>query len=639
MLKHKTIAVCVTGYNKNNEMKAVKGIKDKCREYGYNTLEFVNTIIKPELNSNIVIDKNVVNGEMQVFKLMNYDLIDAVIIFGDSFLDSDVFSRIVKTAKERGIPLIDIDDEMHTGVNKVTLSNRYAMESVIRHLIEHHGLTDIAFINGFRNNVQSDERLSAYKKILTEHNIPIREDMIYYGEFWTKSKECTEEIIRKGRLPQAIACANDTMACFCMDVLKSHNIRIPEDIIVTGFDGLVSGSEYTPSVTSVRRALYTAGATAVDLLKKFFEGEELPEETFVESEFVEGQSCGCVTEEYKVDIPYERRFEVVHGYKQFNKYVLDMNIEFSHIKDHNDLFTPLYFGAKLLGIDTLYICIDSRIANGQDILDVDKEPLDEWGVPQKMKSMLVLGHNVPVGFGFDTCDLIPGGLHDEEECFDYMFLSLYFKNNFLGYMAFIPPEDYMESDFLSTWIVAINNNAGGFYLNYDLTVALEELQRLYLRDMLTGFFNRRGLNKYERSFISSALKKEKVIAVVCADVDNLKKVNDSFGHEEGDNAIVTSANAMKEAFPDDSILVRTGGDEFLIYAAFDGSGEVDAVIGNVDRILDEYNRTSGKPYKAGCSCGYTLIRPGDEYVLDDIKNAADDNMYEVKRRKKAVRSD
>jgi DNA-binding LacI/PurR family transcriptional regulator len=255
-MKRKTIAICVTGYDDQNEITKIMGAKARCKELGYNVLTFFNSQRKPELNLDLVIPEDIMNGEMQVLRLINYDLLDGMIVFGESMLCPDMLVTITDECKKRGIPIVDIDDPMFDVCEKITLSNEKAMEDVIRHLVEDHGFTKIDFINGFKNNPQSDERLAAYKKVLTEHGIPVEEDRIHYGEFWRRAIECAKTIMARGELPEAIACANDTMAIFCMDTLKEAGYRIPEDVVVTGFDATIDSSLCKPTLTTARRAIY-----------------------------------------------------------------------------------------------------------------------------------------------------------------------------------------------------------------------------------------------------------------------------------------------------------------------------------------------------------------------------------------------
>ncbi|MBQ7071662.1 MAG: hypothetical protein IJM87_10355, partial [Ruminococcus sp.] len=172
-MKRKNIAVCVTGFDLEYEMDVVYGVYKRCRELGHNTFVFFNPTRKPQHGIDLVISDTVRNGEMMVFKLINYDMMDGIVIFGESLLDEEMYFEIGRKAKEHGIPLIDVDDLFHDNEKRIIMSNKYAMSAIVEHLIVDHGLTKIDFIGGIEfDNVQSTERLEAYKATLEKHGIP-----------------------------------------------------------------------------------------------------------------------------------------------------------------------------------------------------------------------------------------------------------------------------------------------------------------------------------------------------------------------------------------------------------------------------------------------------------------------------------
>ena len=636
-MKRKTIAVCITGFDLEYEMRVVDGVTKRCKELGLNCLVFFNPTRKPQRGLDLVLSDTIINGEMQVFRIMNYDLIDGIVTFGESLLDENTFFDIAKKAREKNIPLIDVDDLDHDQEKRIILSNKYAMEAVLEHLITEHGLTKIDFIGGFKdNNIQSEERLEAYKTTLKKHGIPVEDDRIYFGEFWRKAIECTEEIIKKPDLPEAIVCANDTMAFFCMDTLKEHGYKIPEDVIVTGFDAVSDCQSYTPSPTTVRRATFESGEKAVDLILEMINGNEPEDITYVDSVLVKGQSCGCLPSITLDDISYNERYSKYQDFKEFTRYILDMNVDFSVAEESNELFAGLTKGAKIFKFNKLFLCINSELEAESYDLGIDEE-IKPWTVPEKMVSMYNYGHEIPIGTEFPTSQLIPEALNDTDEALIYAFAPIYFKNTFLGYLAAEPSTIELEGDLLSTWLTAISNNAGSFYMNKKLEKALDELEMLNLHDPLTGMFNRRGLNKYEKDFLQNTIKSGKYLSVICADVDGLKIVNDAYGHEEGDNAITKCSDALLDVFPSSSISVRTGGDEFLILAAFDDLNEPDRLIKVIYERMEDYNRLQVKPYKVGCSCGHVTLKPDENTDLNTLKNEADSMMYLEKHKRKTVR--
>lgn len=118
-----------------------------------------------------------------------------------------------------------------------------------------------------------------------------------------------------------------------------------------------------------------------------------------------------------------------------------------------------------------------------------------------------------------------------------------------------------------------------------------------------------------------------------ADLDKMKQINDTLGHQEGDNALVETAAILKEVFRESDIIGRMGGDEFAILA-IDTTDETREVL--IDRLrnsLDDYNRPGGRDYQLSLSIGIAHYNPEAPSTLDELMAAADTLMYEEKRGK------
>ena len=293
MKKRRAVAVCVTKYDWEYESRIIDGIRQKCAADDIDLLVFSNLMIKVELGTDRVIPENIVRGEIEIYNLINYEMLDGIIILGDNMLKSEIIDMVAKKAAQYGVPTMNIHNPENVLDYNIELSDNKAMECIVDHIIEEHGLKKINFIGGFPGNFQTEERLSAYKKSLEKHGIPFEEKRVSYGRFWKWAQDCTKEILDSGDIPEAIVCANDTMAIFCMDEIKARGLRIPEDIVVTGFDGTPDCERYTPSITSIRHAYFQAGLKAIEVFESVWSGKETPKFTIVDAEILKNESCGC----------------------------------------------------------------------------------------------------------------------------------------------------------------------------------------------------------------------------------------------------------------------------------------------------------------------------------------------------------
>ena len=175
--------------------------------------------------------------------------------------------------------------------------------------------------------------------------------------------------------------------------------------------------------------------------------------------------------------------------------------------------------------------------------------------------------------------------------------------------------------------------------NQDLIAQLEiNNKRLFeqgMTDELTKLYNRKGLVWFGGNLLDAAKKNNQCVYTMVADLNGLKYINDKFGHEEGDNAIRTIAEMLRNAAPASAVVSRTGGDEFTIMAMLEKDSPLPAELEEkLLRSMRDFNAGSGLSYMVEASYGWEF-RPALEVInLDDCVNRADNKMYDMKSRKR-----
>jgi diguanylate cyclase (GGDEF)-like protein/PAS domain S-box-containing protein len=161
----------------------------------------------------------------------------------------------------------------------------------------------------------------------------------------------------------------------------------------------------------------------------------------------------------------------------------------------------------------------------------------------------------------------------------------------------------------------------------------EELKRLAHYDTLTGAYNRGyGLELLQRQLKLSKRDKSPLL-LAYSDLDNLKDINDEFGHEEGDKAMVQVAKLFKSILREVDIIARMGGDEFLVVFLDSSLNEIPIIRKRLSKELTRLNQISKKPYKMGFSTGFSNYDPANPQSMDELIRIADQMMYEEKKRK------
>ena len=157
-----------------------------------------------------------------------------------------------------------------------------------------------------------------------------------------------------------------------------------------------------------------------------------------------------------------------------------------------------------------------------------------------------------------------------------------------------------------------------------------ELRSLALTDDLTGFYNRRAFLALATQQLRVAIRKSQGILLFFADVDYLKEINDTWGHREGDLALVRTADALEQTFRNSDILARLGGDEFAVLALEASSQHEDVILRRLEKKLKASNAGESR-YELSLSVGAARFDPKNPALLGELLTHADLSMYGKKR--------
>jgi diguanylate cyclase (GGDEF)-like protein len=157
-----------------------------------------------------------------------------------------------------------------------------------------------------------------------------------------------------------------------------------------------------------------------------------------------------------------------------------------------------------------------------------------------------------------------------------------------------------------------------------------ELGNLALTDELTGLYNRRGFMAVAERQLKLARRCGRGLLLFFIDLDGLKRINDSFGHSEGDRALKYTAEALENGFRDSDVIARLGGDEFAVLAIEASDFSESAIMARVGECLKSISGRESR-YSISLSLGAARFDPRKSTPLRELMLQADHAMYEVKR--------
>ena len=161
----------------------------------------------------------------------------------------------------------------------------------------------------------------------------------------------------------------------------------------------------------------------------------------------------------------------------------------------------------------------------------------------------------------------------------------------------------------------------------------ETLRNSSLKDDLTGLFNRRGLLKQAAPYFDFARRQREKLLLLFIDLDGMKRINDEFGHNEGDNALISTATILNRSFRSSDVIARLGGDEFTVLVT-DLTVSQDEAISRLNENLKAYNATVAPGHELAFSIGVATLEPERMACFEDLLVQADQAMYEQKRMKR-----
>lgn len=166
----------------------------------------------------------------------------------------------------------------------------------------------------------------------------------------------------------------------------------------------------------------------------------------------------------------------------------------------------------------------------------------------------------------------------------------------------------------------------------DLKEMEKKLQEAASTDVLTGLYNRRGFITFAEHQIHVADREKRRLALIFLDLNDLKAINDTFGHEEGDRALADTADILRKSFRESDVKGRIGGDEFALLLLEPPETDIEQLLcEHLQQNLNIHNELSGRPYPLSVSIGVAHYDPATPCLLSDLLTAADDQMYKHKR--------
>ena len=574
-------------------------------------------------------------GDSTIYRLLDILDLDGC-IFESNLASNELTDLLAEPLRKRGIPTLSINLKAK-GAPYLQLDTRPAARELIEHLITVHGCTKINLVLSRGNSVVSQDIKEAYEQILAERGItpdPRRVLMTIVSEHI--GSEVYEHFDQLGvmRDAQAILCVHDVNAIsVCME-LQRRGIRIPDDIRVCSANYSGNSAAFRPRITGIDLMDRNAAKEACRLMDRMIRGETIPERNTYDGIVRYGSSCGCgnAPEAENADSIFQRIIlNKIQAGRQISQ-MMRFNDLLEEVASLHQLSDNIHEMMQGVGCSTYFCCLNERdlayIENTVcETKDLDTAAFDasmvllagnseRTGKLSRQKFPLRLLAPVPV---------FPGDM--------VMVMPITHRARVFGYMVLINERMPLEVFNYRICQENIGSSIENLHRQIVLRNSIEELDQLHMKDQLTGLYNRFALKRFSGSYIS---RSEYTVAML--DLDNLKGINDHYGHLAGNHMLTIAAQAIRESMEKDDLIIRYGGDEFLVLSTCTDEKAWEVRRERINRNLEEISRQQALPYRPGLSLGFTVVR--DESIsLEEAIGLADSRMYRNKEARKANHRD
>lgn len=625
--KRKTIGVFICRGARYFQKTLCEGILKQASKLGYNVAIFSSFGEYGE-------SQDFGNGESLIASLPPYEELDGVILALDTIDVACLKEQIIYSVKKRCRgPVVCIREGIE-GFYNFIINENSCMESIIRHFVEFHKFRDICFLTGPKDKESSQARLNCFINIMKENGLDVKEKQVFFGQYWKFDGEeaCRHFLDEREDLPDAILCANDYMAISVCNELIRRGIRIPEDVAVGGYDGIWETKVSAPSISTVAVPFYEMGTEAVNCIEYVCRGRSVPKETVFNVKLKLQESCGCVkVDSFELLKNRKKLYSLLDEHENFQNQAAFMTIDLEELDTMRELIPIVEKYIPALGdYKAFHLCLCEGVHENQE------KEVNEY--TERMRLYMSKWNGKPVeakDIFFQKKELLPENITGDE-CQNYYFLPLHFKKRCFGYTA-ISFYDYKSySRVYQNWMVNLGNAIEDIFTRRKMQHLIDDLEDMYVRDVLTGLFNRRGFDKYGDELLKKAKSHGLNVYALAMDLDGLKRINDTYGHAQGDIALRMVAESISVAAKHGEVCARVGGDEFNIFGICknDGYEQAKRFVRDFQKNLIHTNKKMKNYYKVDASFGIYSSRPEADDTLEVYTNLSDRFMYRLKEKRK-----
>ena len=559
------------------------------------------------------------------------------------------------------LPVANISMEI-PGIPSVIVENQEAYEAILKELVTRQRCHKFGILGVRGNSSEVKNRIKNIKTILSDYgieddDITVWKSVLSYGPAMDDLRALYKEI---GVFDyDAIICMNDEMAFAVMDFCAEIGRKVPDDVVVLGFDNLFNADTCIPSLSTIKQNFEGQGYLAGINLINEINGKPCDKLSVMTAIPVMRESTRRVP--YDKTAPHARIFEFENeGKKSF----LRKSSGTEWYRKKGEFYQTTSFYTEMQS-DMTYEQLSRRINDDVRSFGITAcaivlyekpiemaVPFDYFHLPKQ--AHLFAGFDDTTGFDSNIekrqikCNpkerMLPDGII-KITSEGVLVFSLYHSTLQYGYIVIRPGSyDSIIYDLFVKLLASTIASVYSFSLAHSETTRvrkkIDELDLIASTDELTGLYNRRGLYSFGETTLKFAKAMGQSGIVIYCDMDGLKRINDVYGHEAGDRAILAESIILRSNFRSNDIIARIGGDEFAIISPGLTKDALRHIREQIDEDCRIWSGGNEQGFALSISMGFVPYpSPKMGYKITPLLSEADSLMYMEKRAKKTKKAE
>ena len=563
--------------------------------------------------------------KLDFFRMFSEQDFCAIVMEGEFYSEGDIYIRQAELASKRKIPFVILDIES-PGVSSVRFDDEGALKEIIDHVLTKHECKNPIFVGDSTQKAFQKRYIKVFTEAMNEAGISGGEDRVYLCGYREGKGVMELGYLIKKINPDAVICSDNSIANMIAGIANTMGINVPEELIITGLNGINNRRSGAPDLTDTKRNFTLQADKCLEIIEGMLaesDGFMRIRNEVVKEEIHFSESCGCGyaneianTSKFIRFLIVQREFAIAQERRQ-----VTLAEDLSKANTKEEMAEAI---RKILPAFTSF-CVRARFADAMDGENTKAE------IDEKETFRILASYDPSLeGQCFDSNFLRERALAQSRNIAPLILYPVYIKGEYYGFVFSEFPEFTEYQQMMGRLLICLCRSISNLVhrltikeRNEEIRDMSEYLNNIRYRDQMTGMLNSKGLVMELEECKLDCIERKQNIHMICVDLDHLGNINDIYGHSEGDSAILTLSELIDSCVSRSDLTAHIGSDEFVVIIRSDESAakSVEYFINRLRESVVAFNNNSHKEYTLNINTSSSMLIP---YADTDMQKAVDE---------------